>query len=398
MHEPMKRSCGGAARVFSTLVIFTACCATSGGQISESSSLRTRPGDTAQCPDTLLLPTTGLYVVTPLNRALDESVVAAPSLSGIAIRVGWSALQPSAQEPDFGLIDAQIALARKYNKKVSLSIEAGIETPEWVYALGARPLSLILDESAGERMCQRVRLPIPWDPVYLDSFKSLIRAVSRRYNRSSLLTHVKVTGISGTGQSASLPHAAVRTLSTQTKLCTTSDELAAWLDVGYSRARIVQTWRELLDLFAQSFTSHRIAVVVDAQGFPPIGERGQILAGLSYDTDLVPELLKLALAGRESAVLVQSNELTNTSTYPFPVRFADAIALGYQMRWAVTEDKENRMNGGTHESPVAVFDGAVRRGVGARARYLEVQLADVRNSQLGASLAGARVLLRRGSK
>lgn len=354
--------------------------------------------EAGQCVDTLLLPTTGLYAVTPLNRQLDESVVATPSLSGISIRVGWSALQPSAQEPDFSLIDAQLALARKYNKKVSLSIEAGIETPDWVYSLGARPFSFVLDESAGERVCQRVRMPIPWDPVYLDSFRSLIRAASRRYNRSSLLTHIKVTGISSTGQAAALPHAAAQTISTKTKLCTTSDELTAWLDVGYSRPRVVQSFRELIELFSQSFTSHRIAVVIDAKGFPPVGERGALLAGAAYDIDIVPELLKLAIAGRESRVLIQSNELTNTSTYPFPIQFGEQITIGYQLRWPVTDDKAARMNGGTHESPVAVFDGAVRKGVVARARYLEVQPEDIKNPQLSSSLAGARVLLRRGSR
>jgi hypothetical protein len=343
-----------------------------------------------------MLPTSGLYVVTPLNQVLDEAVLASPNIAGIAIRVGWSKLQPSAQEPLFAVIDEQILLARKYNKKVSLSIEAGVETPGWVYNLGARPFTIVRDESAGDLFCQPARLPIPWDPVYLDSWKALITAAGRRYNRSSVLTHVKVTGISGVGPQVALPHQPSRALSSPVKSCRTSDESSAWADVGYSSARITQAWREILDLFSQTFTSHRLAMVVDAQGFPALGARNSSQSEGAYDTDLVPELIKLAMEGRQARMQLQSNDLTNTSPYLFPLRFSDETILGYQMRWAVSSDRGVRMNGGNADSPVAIFDGTVRRGVSARARYLEVQLADVQNPQLASSMAGGRVLLRRG--
>jgi hypothetical protein len=354
--------------------------------------------DAPQCTDTLLLPSRGLYVVAPLNKPVPESVMALPSIEGIAIRVTWSALQPTAQPPKFGMIDEQLVAARRYNKKVSLSIEAGAETPGWVYALGARPYYYVLDDSAGDRMCDRVRMPIPWDPVYLDAFKQLIQTASRRFNRSNVLSHIKVTGLSSFGSAASLPHAAARNLSNGQKTCDTIDETAAWADVGYSRARIVGAWRELLDSFGQSFSAHRLALVLDTEGFPPIDERGQLIRGASYDTDIVPEMLSVALTGRANRMMVQSNGLTNTSAYPFPIQLKDEVSVGFQMRWAVSSDKTFRMNGGATESQVAIFDGTVRRGVAAHGKYLEVQLADALDPQLASSFAGARILLRRGPK
>ena len=371
-------------------------CATVGAEAT-SRPLTAGPGEAEQCGDVQMLPTSGLYVVTPLNQVLDEAVLDSPNISGIAIRVGWSKLQPSAQEPLFAVIDAQILLARKYNKKVSLSIEAGVETPGWVYNLGARPFTIIRDESAGDLVCQSARLPIPWDPVYLDAFKALITAAGRRYNRSSVLTHIKVTGLSGVGPQAALPHQPSRALSSSAKSCRTTDEAMAWADVGYSRARITQTWRELLDLFSQSFTSHRLAMVVDAQGFPAAGERTGSHSDRAYDTDLVPDLIKMSLEGRQARMQLQSNDLTNTSPYPFPLRFSDETILGYQLRWAVSGDRGARMNSEVADSAVAIFDSTVRRGVSAHARYLEVQLADVQNPQLASSMAGGRVLLRRGT-
>lgn len=370
-------------------------CATTGTE-NASRPPATNPAEVEQCGDIHMLPTSGLYIVTPLNQVLDEAVLASPNIAGIAIRVGWSKLQPSAQEPLFAVIDEQILLARKYNKKVSLSIEAGVETPGWVYNLGARPFSIVRDEPASDLFCQPARLPIPWDPVYLDAFKALITAAGRRYNRSSVLTHVKVTGLSGVGSQVALPHRPSRELSSSSKSCRTSDESSAWADVGYSRARITQTWRELLDLFSQAFTSHRLAMVVDAQGFPAPGERSSAASAGSYDTDLVPDLIKLALEGKQGRMQLQSNDLTNTSPYPFPLRFSEEVILGYQMRWPVSSDRGARMNNGVADSPVAIFDGTIRRGVGARARYLEIQLSDVQNPQLASSMAGGRVLLRRG--
>lgn len=357
------------------------------------------PGsDSPQCIDTMLFPTSGVYVVTPLDKPLRDSVLGLPSLDGIAIRVSWNALQPTAQPPNFALIDEQLVQARRFNKKVSLSIEAGIYTPAWVYALGARPYSYVLDESTGDRMCSRVQMPIPWDPVYLDAFKQLIRAASQRFNRSSILSHVKITGMNSSGQATSLPHSAIRQLTNGQKTCATIDEISAWASVGYSRQRILLTYRDLIDTFEQNFSSHRLAAILDVQGFPPLDQRGQLMASTDYDTEVVPELLQAALFGRASRMLVQSNDLTNTSAYPFPIRLADEIVIGYQLRWPVSGDKAYRMNGGVRESPVAVFDATVRRSVAARGKYLEVHYQDAEDAELAFSFAGARILLRKGTR
>lgn len=351
-----------------------------------------------QCADTAYLPTSGLYVVTPLNRPLEESVLAVPSITGVAIRVGWQALQPTAQPPDFSLIDKQLAMARRYQKRVSLSIEAGVETPDWVYAIGARPLPIVLDETSGERACQRANVPLPWDPVYLDAFRQLIRLAGHRYNRSSLLSHVKVTGISGRGQPVALPHELPHRVVGRNQACMTQDEVSQWQDLGYSRERIGNTWRELLELFTQSFSAHRLSMVVSSEGFPPIGETGKLLAGAAYDPDLVPELIKSALADREGRMLIQGNELTAASSYPFPLHFAEQITIGYQFQRKLPREPAKQSEGAAREQVVAGFDETVRRAVLARARYLEVQVEDVADPRLAASLAGARVLLRGGAK
>ena len=351
-----------------------------------------------QCADTAYLPTSGLYVVTPLNRPVEESVLAIPSITGVAIRVGWQALQPTAQPPDFSPIDKQLAMARRYQKRVSLSIEAGVETPDWVYAIGARPFAIVLDETAGEHACQRANVPVPWDPVYLDAFRQLIGLAGHRYNRSSLLSHIKVTGISGRGQPAALPHELPHRVVGRNQACTTQDEVAQWQDLGYSRERIGNTWRELLELFTQSFSAHRLSIVVNSEGFPPIGEAGKLRAGMTYDPDLVPELIKSALTDREGRMLIQGNELTAASSYPFPIHFSEQITIGYQLQRKPPRESARQSEAEAREQVVASFDETVRRAVLARARYLELQVEDAANPRLAASLAGARVLLREGQR
>ena len=271
------RSANGQVR-WVLCMLMAASCASGTVDRKESGRTAASDKDADQCADRGALPTTGLYVTTPLNRPVPESVLADPNITGIAVRVGWRELQPTAQAPRFELIDQQLAAARHHQKKVSLSIEAGVETPDWVYALGARPFPIVLDEGSGDRACQRAKLPVPWDPVYLDSFRHLIAAAGRRYNRSHLLAHVKVTGIAGSGPALAVPHGAAHRVQGPNQACDTQDEVQQWLDFGYSRARIETTWRELVALFTQSFSAHRLSLVVDAQGFPEnliVGTQGR---------------------------------------------------------------------------------------------------------------------------
>ena len=61
-----------------------------------------------------------------------DALVKNPAVSGLAIRVFWSALQPAKDRYDFSRLDAAFASADAAHKTVQLILVPGFGTPAWV--------------------------------------------------------------------------------------------------------------------------------------------------------------------------------------------------------------------------------------------------------------------------
>src|SRR5439155_26652784 len=76
----------------------------------------------------------------PLERVLAEGLTN-PLVHGRALRTHWNRVEPHehADANDFywDYLDQGVALAALHGKKVSISVQAGVETPQWVYDAGA---------------------------------------------------------------------------------------------------------------------------------------------------------------------------------------------------------------------------------------------------------------------
>jgi hypothetical protein len=59
-------------------------------------------------------------------------------VQGVALRTQWSIIQPNEAAFDWSYLDRAVALAKTYEKKVSILITAGVTAPDWVYAVGAK--------------------------------------------------------------------------------------------------------------------------------------------------------------------------------------------------------------------------------------------------------------------
>lgn len=348
--------------------------AVEGRSSAQTASLRA--ADIGLCADAAAPPTRGIYVVTPLDSPIPDELLGRTEIDGVAIRVSWKALQPTAQAPSFSIIDRQLAAARLHGKRASLSIEAGIETPDWVYTIGAQAYSFTWDDPA--RFCTLGRLPVPWDRIYLDAWKRLIELAGKRYNRNDILSHVKVGGLSGKDAELSLPRAKARTLTQGRITCQSTNELAAWLAAGYSRAKLEQAWQELITTYAAAFSSHRLGIVLGTSGFPPIDSLGRLMPGQEHDSGLAARLLYLAGTHRGVRFSLQSSASSRGEPEPLAVSLGDRGELGMKPL----------------DGSESATEATLRQSTFIGTRYVELSISALQNPRLRSAITQTHLLLR----
>ncbi|HKF93696.1 MAG TPA: hypothetical protein VKB96_03670, partial [Gammaproteobacteria bacterium] len=101
-----------------------------------------------------------------------------PYVQGIAMRTHWNRVEPHehANADDFywDYLDDGIAAAAAHGKKVSISVQAGVETPQWVYDAGA-PVFMVTEQfgysaitdgvtTAGSTTMRSAGDTAAWDP------------------------------------------------------------------------------------------------------------------------------------------------------------------------------------------------------------------------------------------
>jgi hypothetical protein len=146
---------------------------------------------------------TGFYELRPYGdtiTAVTKSMAwSRPDIAGVAIRVYWNSIQPSSSSAyDWSYIDAVAALAAKYGKNCSINVTGGIEAPAWVYAdgpdgSGSGKFTLSGGTAHGT-------MPEPWDANFQRRWSAFLIELANRYDASSSLSYVIVTGQGWGGQ------------------------------------------------------------------------------------------------------------------------------------------------------------------------------------------------------
>lgn len=325
----------------------------------------------------------GIYALADQDAPISSAILDNSNVDGLALRFSWNQLEPRDGVFNWSPVDVQIASARAHHKKVSLGVTAGARTPAWVYAAGASYFSFVWDKPWGPPICSNQRIPIPWDPVYLNKWGGFVRALGARYGHTSIVIYVKITGVNATTQELILPHSRSTTISHLGVTCVSGDDVARWLAVDYSRAKIEQAWKQMADTFAQAFPAAKLGLMIGPAGLPPIDERGAIIANRGADREAPLQLIDQGIQNYGRRFVVQNNGLSAVRAWPELAVVANQTSVGWQMAWSATDDDRCKMNGGLRPCTAhVVLQSAISRGIESHATFLEIYTADLMNPVL----------------
>jgi hypothetical protein len=130
----------------------------------------------------------GIYSLTKIaDRHLsDDQSWTNPNITGVIIRTWWKFVEPSPQTFDWSYIDQGLALAqnKNHNKKIAITVVAGLHSPDWIYTAGAQKFTI---QGVGV-------MPCPWDPVFQSAWQQFVLALGTRYDSQAAVSYVTAEG------------------------------------------------------------------------------------------------------------------------------------------------------------------------------------------------------------
>jgi hypothetical protein len=243
-------------------------------------------------------------------------------VDGITLVQHWSVIQPTYSSFEWtGIpsgtspLDLWIQAAIDAGKHVNLVIDAGQDTPCWlfrastatcspsyhgVYA-GATALNFMVSAHQGRGACITETIAAPWDPVFLSAWQNMLSNLSA-YLKSvrhgdgteyDAITMVRLTGINRTTDEFRLP---AEILSTTHGADCDTNSVQTWLTAGYQPSLLFSAWDQITDDFLVSFGDKYVNVPIIPTNsgstknrnagngqfpFPPIDDNGCVyLSGI----------------------------------------------------------------------------------------------------------------------
>lgn len=164
------------------------------------------------------------------NYSVKEELLKYDYVSWILLRISWRDLEKRKWEYDFSLIDYQIKLAKKYNKKITLSII--VETPDWFKNTANTYYYKVWNESKD--------MAIPWNEDFLNEYWKLIKKLAEKYNSEESIWLIQVWNSSFNGIEMQF----FRDINES--------------DINYTNEKIIKSWETILSTFNKYFSNKLI--------------------------------------------------------------------------------------------------------------------------------------------
>jgi len=319
------------------------------------------------------------------SQPIDLATVSNPNISGVALQIHWSDLEPAEGKPDWSRLDSLFASAHKANKWVALLVFPGFFTPPW--ALKDVPTGTFAIQY-GPGNGEVRQLPAPWNDLYLSRWFSFLKLLDARYGNDAGFRMIAADGPTSVSAEFTLPKSPADT--------------RQWQSLGYTPDKYVDAWRKVFQEYASDFPKQYISLSVGA-GQINISNAGEVTTGEGTSTrQAIVDAAKAALGAR---LVLQSsnvhagpgpNERNSRRDDAFIIDYAGRVITGLQMRTSATG--ASAVMGAAGDPPLAL-----RRSVdlamlpnanGRHIDYLEIYSPDVAAADMQAVLRYAAGLFR----
>ncbi|HXX83202.1 MAG TPA: hypothetical protein VEN29_04390 [Casimicrobiaceae bacterium] len=332
----------------------------------------------------------GLVVLLPSGekhyRSMKLQLLSNPSMSGVAVQINWSDIEPSEGKPDWSQLDALFAAATTAKKWVHLIMFPGFFSPQW--ALEGVETDLF-EIQYGPGTGTRAKLPMPWDRVYLGRWFAFMKLLSARYGGLPAFRMIAAAGPTSVSVEMTLPNspAAHR----------------QWMANGYTPARYLSAWDDAFHFYAETFRNQCISL--SAPGLPFLGAGPK---GRAAHLRAKQEVIERAARAVGNRLAIQSSDLhagharveapDNTE---FINSYSGRIITGFEMRSGSQDAIASKVMGAEGDPPLAlrrsIDKGMARNSGGRHVNYLEIYAADVEPAAMQPVLQYAAQLFSAGS-
>ena len=327
----------------------------------------------------------GIYAINAVQsekngtqQQIDPAMLTSANVDGIDIHMPWGDVETADHTYYWTALDSLIAQAAGANKKITLWVMPGYNTPAWVYAEGAKSFQFVWDRPWGPPLCSVQTMPLPWDPIYLEKWMTLIHALGARYSSNITVVGVKVIGVNSIDDETNLPHTVNEAITNGSTSCTGYDDVTNWQAAGYTRTLIETTWTQIAQAYQEAFPATYMMGVLQPYGFPPIDDSGNIFTDpQGADNTATTDIAALGVADFPDQIDLENNGLSYFWIARFIEDYAAQVSTGYQTVAALGDNLPAAMS-------LATSGGA---------KYLELYPQDLLDSSLTTDIADARALL-----
>lgn len=316
---------------------------------------------------------TGLVVVienNPQAERLDVGALNNPSISGVALQIHWSDLEPTEGKPDWAKLDQLFAAAEASGKWVQLLIFPGFFSPSWALQ-GVQSASFPIQYGPGRGTVEK--LPVPWGNLYLTRWFAFLRLLSARYGSNPAFRVMAADGPTSVSAEFTLP--------------SSPEDVRIWLSLGYTPRKYLEAWQRTFRTVSTDFPRQYISLSL---GFGlNINDKGRLDATERKRTkqEVIDEGIRMV--GRRFA-LQYSNLDGNSGPDKGPpgteliISYNGRIITGFQLR---TSCLRNSGNMGAEGDPPLALRKAIDKGLqpnssGHHVNYLEIYKPDVLADQM----------------